>query len=91
MAETKDLNEDLITCQIIFYPLATTEVTRPVNEVIDIIKSYSLQDIEVGPTSTILRGSRDKIYTLLNNISAEMEKQDIKYAMSINISNECGC
>ncbi len=87
MAET----EDVITCQIIFYPLATTEVTGPVNEVIDIIKSYSLQEMKLGPTATTLKGSREKIYKLLNNISAEMAEKDIKYAMSINISNECGC
>lgn len=83
--------DNLITCQIIFYPLGTTHIADPVNEVIEIIKSSSVEEVEIGTTATTLKGEREKIYDLLNKISAEMADKNIKYAMSLNISNHCGC
>ncbi len=82
---------DLITCQIIFYPLGTTDIVDPVNEVIEVIESSSVEEIKIGATATTLKGDREDIYDLLNKISAEMAEENIKYAMSLNISNHCGC
>lgn len=84
-------NINLITCQIIFYPLGTINIADPVNEVIKIIESSSVEEVEIGATATTLKGDREDIYELLNKISAKMADKNIKYAMSLNISNHCGC
>ncbi|MFW5985152.1 MAG: YkoF family thiamine/hydroxymethylpyrimidine-binding protein [Halanaerobiaceae bacterium] len=82
---------EVISCQIIFYPLETADIKEPVKEVLDIIKSVNLEEINIGSTATTLKGDREKIYNLLNKISATMDKKDMKYALSLNISNSCGC
>ena len=83
--------EAIITCQVAFYPLGTSTIAAPVREVLEIINSYDLIKVEINAVSTLLQGDISKVYDLLEEISTVMVEKNIKYAMSVNISNQCGC
>lgn len=80
----------MISCQLSYYPLATTRVNEEVKEVLKIIAASDLQ-YEAGAMSTIVFGESSKIFLLLEEITSKMNRQDFKYALSISISNLCNC
>jgi len=83
-------NQTVISCQISFYPLNTTEVNDQVKKVINIIDESKLK-YESNSVSTIIYGSAEKIYALLAEITVKMDEEQSEFSMSINISNSCGC
>ncbi|MCX7880088.1 MAG: thiamine-binding protein [Ignavibacteria bacterium] len=83
------MEKNIITCEISFLPLLTTEVNRYVGEVVNIIAKFGLKH-EVGLISTIVEGSPESVYDLLKEISLRMGIK-VKYSMIIKVSNFCGC
>ena len=83
-------NQTIISCQISFYPLNTKKVNEQVKKVINLIKDSNLE-YESNSVSTIIYGRAEKIYSLLAEITKEMDEDKNEFSMSINISNSCGC
>lgn len=82
---------DVVSCQLSFYPLCTKECTAPVKEVVDLIEESAGIVSSVNDMSTIIKGGRKTVMTLLEDIQKRMEEKDIQYTMVITLSNICGC
>ena len=83
-------NKKIISCQISFYPLNTIKVNEEVKEVLKIIDESGLR-YESNALSTIVYGNVRNVYSLLEDITLKMDKNESEFAISLNISNSCGC
>ena len=83
-------NNTVISCQLSFYPLGTEQIRDNVNEVLKIIEESGLEK-ETNEVGTTIFGEASEVYSLLEKITVEMDEKDLQYALSINISNSCGC
>ncbi len=83
-------NKKIISCQISFYPLNTIKVNEEVKEVLKIIDESGLR-YESNALSTIVYGNVSDVYSLLEDITIKMDKNENEFAISLNISNSCGC
>ncbi len=83
-------NNTIISCQINYYPLNTDKVDEEVKDVLSIIKESGLQS-ESNALSTNIFGNAEDIYALLKKITNKMDDKNAEFAISMNISNSCGC
>lgn len=79
----------IAACEIAFVPVKTSGGTGHISQVVELIKKSGLE-YRVGPMSTFVRGERDKIFALLEEIYATMEAK-CDFVISARISNICGC
>lgn len=80
--------EGLISCQIAYYPLGTADYNSDVDSVIEILKNSGVF-CEIGEMSTIIKGSQNAVFSVLQRITAEMNRS--KYVLNVCISNVCAC
>ena len=80
--------DNIISCQLSFITIGDIDYDKNIKIVLGIIKEFGL-DFKINEMSSIVKGSRDKIFALLNKICSEMNEQ--KYLVNISISNTCGC
>ena len=81
--------EKTITCEISFIPIQSIDYKIDVDEVIDIISNSGLKYI-IGLMSTTIVGTKQKIFSLIQEIFDQMENKT-KFTISVKMSNECGC
>lgn len=82
--------EQIMTCQISFYPLGSDKLDHNVDRIIELIEQSHLE-YQIGEMSTFLRGKSQKIFNLLKEIHDKANQLGITYAMNVTLSNECGC
>jgi len=80
----------MISAQIIFYPLSSRNVNQDVRDVIGIIEASGLER-DTTPVSTIVYGEAEKVFDLLEGITRKMDAKELEFAVSVNLSNSCGC
>lgn len=81
--------EKVASCEIAFIPIESKNYVSDVNKVLDIIRSYQLEE-DIGILSTTLRGDKDKILNLIQEIYNTMDGS-CSFTMDIKLSNICGC
>jgi uncharacterized protein YqgV (UPF0045/DUF77 family) len=80
----------VISCQLTFYPLGTSNVNSAVDLVLEIIKESPVKS-KTNELNTIITGSSQEIFELLQRITEVADASGIRYAMQAGISNNCGC
>jgi len=80
--------EQMISCQLSFITIGDIEYTKNIETVLEIIKNSGLY-FNTGETSTLIKGSSDKVLSLVNKICSEMQTK--YFLMNIALSNLCGC
>jgi uncharacterized protein YqgV (UPF0045/DUF77 family) len=80
----------IMSCQLSFYPLYTTNCKNNVNKVVEMIEESGLY-CQVNDMSTIIKGEGSKVMKLLDQIRQRMDKDNISFTMVAVISNVCGC
>ena len=80
----------LVSCQLSFYPLNTTDTVSPIKTVIKIIERSGLHT-EVNDMSTIIKGDGQKVLNILSDILKRMDEDKIGYTLIVTMSNVCGC
>ncbi|MGI6697270.1 MAG: hypothetical protein GX918_01540 [Clostridiales bacterium] len=81
----------VVSCQVSFYPLYTEDCIVPVKEVVDIIGKSDCISSSVNEMSTIIRGEREAVMGVLEEIQRRMEEKGVRYTMVVTLSNTCGC
>lgn len=81
--------EKVISCQISFVPFDTQDYNEDIRQVLKMIKNSGLEH-EIGLMSTVVRGSREKIFALLFTITSTMDPV-CGFVMDARFSNVCGC
>ncbi len=79
----------IASCEIAFIPIESENYISDVNKVLDIIKSYELEE-DIGILSTTIRGEKNKILNLIQEIYNTMD-DNCSFTMDIKLSNICGC
>ncbi len=80
----------LASCQITYFPVKSTQYIDDIYKVLDIIKSYPVEQ-EVGILSTTIRGDAETVFKLIKDIFDTMGNQGCNFTLDIMISNICGC
>lgn len=81
--------EKIASTQISFTPIISDDYINDIEKVLDIIKLSNLE-YNIGILSTSIRGNKDKVLKLINELYNTMD--DIcSFTMDIKISNICGC
>lgn len=81
--------EEMMSCQISFCPLGSTDISGDVDRVLEVIRLSGL-DHQVGVFSTVVRGEKDRVFNLTREIYQAMEKT-CGFVMDVKFSNLCGC
>ena len=76
-------------CELSFLPIVSDKYSRDVKTVLDIIENSGLE-FEAGSMSTLIRGSSEKIFSLLSQIYDSLD-DSCSFSMVVKISNLCGC
>ena len=76
-----------VQAEISLYPLRENELTKPIQQFIQALKSNNL-NIETGPMSTIITGEESVVFENLRK-AFERIAQKYKIAMVAKISNAC--
>ena len=79
-----------IACQLSFSPIGVEDYNREIGRVLELIKGCGLS-VDIGPMSTIIRGSSEKVFALLEDIVKVQAQSGLRYVMNMAISNTCGC
>ncbi len=80
----------MISCQITYFPLNTTGYLEEIDQVLELIKSYSVE-YEIGILSTTIKGSKETVFKLIQDIYNVMDRRDYHFTINILLSNTCGC
>lgn len=83
------MEEKLISSEISFIPIGTSNYIEDVEKVIEVIKQCEIE-YEINAFSTIIRGEKSKVFQVLRSIFDTMENTS-KFVLVIKISNTCGC
>lgn len=81
----------LISCQMSFYPLYTEDCIPIVKKVVGVIKKNGRVTSSVNDLSTIIKGEREAVMELVDDVQQRMDEENIRYSMILTISNSCGC
>ena len=81
--------EKIASCQITFTPIMSKDYIGDVEKVLEIIKNSGLE-YNINILSTTVRGQKEKVLNLINDIYNTMDKTS-SFTMDIKISNICGC
>lgn len=76
-------------CEISFIPMEGGGGSAPVHRVIELVRESGLE-FTVGAMSTLVRGDRDKVFELLEDIYVVMDGE-CGFVIVAKISNVCGC
>ncbi len=79
-----------IACQLSYLPVNSADLTREVEEVLSIIKSY-FPECEVGELSTVVKGSRTLVFQMVDDLFQKMDSRGNKFNIQMSLSNICGC
>ncbi|NLY70798.1 MAG: hypothetical protein GX076_03840 [Clostridiales bacterium] len=79
----------IAACEISFLPIQSSNANADVNKVIELIEQSGLE-YSVGAMSTLVRGQKDIVFNLLEEIYAKMD-EECKFVITAKISNICGC
>ena len=81
--------EKIAACQISFIPIGTDAYLGHIDRVLDIVREKGLES-DVGYFSTVVRGERSKVLSLITDIYKAMDSiRD--FTMDVKLSNVCGC
>jgi uncharacterized protein YqgV (UPF0045/DUF77 family) len=80
----------MISCQLSFYPLNTTDCKASINRVIEMIEESGLR-CQVNDMATIIKGEGTRVMKLLDQIQQRMNRDAISFTMVAVMSNVCGC
>jgi uncharacterized protein YqgV (UPF0045/DUF77 family) len=81
--------EEIISCQISFIPIQSESYIADINIVLDKIIDSGLE-YHIGEMSTIIKGSKTNVLSLISNIYDLMAPK-CSFVIDIRISNTCGC
>lgn len=81
--------EKIASCQISFIPVDSSDYLGEIQKVLEIIKGSGLEH-SIGILSTVVRGEKSKVFSLIADIYETMDKE-CGFTMDIKISNICGC
>ena len=82
-------SKDIVSFQISFTPIGSTEYLEEIKQVINIIKKSGLEN-DIGILSTSVRGKKEMVFKLIEEIFYTMEDK-CSFTMDIKLSNLCGC
>ncbi len=80
--------EEMISCQLCFYPLAKQSYDDDIKKVLEIIRDSGLKH-QTGIMSTVIQGDQKRIFALLQKIFSTMAPI-CGFVMDVKISNVCG-
>lgn len=80
----------IVSCQIAYAPINTTDYMEEINEMLNLIKESDLS-YNIGILSTTIQGSIEEILDLIAKINELATYEDRSYVMNIALSNICGC
>jgi uncharacterized protein YqgV (UPF0045/DUF77 family) len=81
--------EKITACQLSFTPIHSKNYLLDIEKVLDRIKDSGLE-YSVGEMSTIMKGNKTKVLSLINDIYDMMSPQ-CSFVMDMRLSNVCGC
>jgi uncharacterized protein YqgV (UPF0045/DUF77 family) len=81
--------DKIAACEISFLPLQSGDGNANVDKVIELIEQSGLE-YNVGVMSTLVRGEKEKVFKLLEEIYAKMD-EECKFVIAAKISNLGGC
>lgn len=79
----------IVSCQISFSPIGSTDYLPKIKQVLDIIEKSGLEN-SVGIMSTTIRGDKNDVFKLVKKIFDTMESR-CSFIMDVKLSNLCGC
>lgn len=80
----------IASCEITYFPIHSKDYLGDIHKVLEIIQSYGVS-CEIGALSTTIRGDRDTIFKLIQDIYDKMEEAGCHFTISMMLSNICGC
>lgn len=82
--------DKIASCQIAFAPIESNKgYLQDIKKVLALIEGSQLE-VDVGMLSTTVRGNKEKIFKLIEDIYDGLE-HDCGFILDIKISNVCGC
>lgn len=81
--------EQIISCQLAFYPLGSSDTSDEIEQVLALIRQAGVTH-EVGAMSTLLYGSPAAVFSLLRTIAETMDSGGCHFTMAVTLSNTCG-
>jgi uncharacterized protein YqgV (UPF0045/DUF77 family) len=81
--------DKIAACELSFLPLESSDSNAHVDKVIELIEQSGME-YNVGVMSTLVRGEKEKVFKLLEEIYAKMD-EECKFVIAAKISNQCGC
>ncbi len=84
------MGRDTISCQLAFYPLETVNISQEVKVVLELIDQAPVESV-ANDLSTNIYGESREVFSLLQAITACMDRRGTAFTMSAHISNYCGC
>ncbi len=78
-----------LACQFSLYPLGTREYGKFIREIIADLDGFEGMDVEVGPMSTMIRGSQEAVWELLKKVSNKAGQRG-EFVLTLTVSNVCG-
>ena len=81
--------EKMISCELSFTPLGSTDYEADVDKVIRVIEASALT-YTVGAFATVVQGSKKEVFKLIEAVYDEIE-DDGSFVLGVKLSNACGC
>lgn len=81
--------EKMTSCQLSFIPIGKKDYLSSIQKVLDLITATKLES-HIGDMSTIVKGDRQEIFQLLEDIYEKMDGE-CHFTLDVKLSNVCGC
>jgi uncharacterized protein YqgV (UPF0045/DUF77 family) len=77
--------DNLVTAELSFFPIESTDYKSEINKTIEIIRSFNLEH-KVGLLSTTVRGDQTTVFKMVYKIFSTMNETG-KFVLSVKYSN----
>ncbi len=84
------VKENLVSCQIAYYPIGSAEYLDEIDDVLQVIKNTGLE-YSMNEMSTTVKGEASKVIGMIVDLQREMTQKGYEFTMNILLSNVCGC
>ena len=80
--------DQIISCQICFIPINEGNINLSVDRILKLVETSGIE-YQVGMMSTELKGERESLMFLINQILDDA-LENTKFILDIRFSNQCG-
>jgi uncharacterized protein YqgV (UPF0045/DUF77 family) len=77
--------DNLVTAELSFFPIESTDYKSEINKTIEIIRSFNLEH-KIGLLSTTVRGDQTTVFKMVYKIFSTMNETG-KFVLSVKYSN----